>query len=89
MCLTFLDGTDEVDASCILLEIGGKRLLIDAGPGLPSKPSGVWLATSGLGDKFGNEFDCENALIFGRFDEANLAQFRPQATSCPTICAVR
>jgi len=31
MRLTFLGGADEVGASCILLEIGGKRLLIDAG----------------------------------------------------------
>jgi len=40
MRLTFLGGTDEVGASCILLEIGGKRLLIDASP-RPS-PKAQW-----------------------------------------------
>ena len=31
MNITFLGGADEVGASCILIEIGGRRLLVDAG----------------------------------------------------------
>jgi Cft2 family RNA processing exonuclease len=40
MRLTFLGGADEVGASCLLLEIGGKRLLIDAG--IRPSPKARW-----------------------------------------------
>lgn len=37
MKITFLGGADEVGASCILLEIGGRRVLVDAGIRLSPK----------------------------------------------------
>ena len=39
MKLTFLGGADEVGASCTLVEIGGKRLLIDSGIRISPKTS--------------------------------------------------
>ncbi len=49
MYLTFLGGADEVGASCLLFEIGGKRLLIDAGL-RPSPKAGWGLAGDQLPD---------------------------------------
>ena len=40
MQISFLGGADEVGASCLLLEIGGRRLLIDAG--LRPSPKARW-----------------------------------------------
>ena len=40
MQITFLGGADEVGASCILIEIGGRRLLVDAG--IRPSPKARW-----------------------------------------------
>ena len=59
MKITFLGGADEVGASSILIEIGGKRLLVDAGirpsptparraPRVTSATPSTWRATNSL-----------------------------------------